>query len=73
MKLERRAVPEWALDYLVNGTLDDLEPGEQEMIDEWLQRNNILDVWPAEEESYFTPCPPFGLACNVVECDCVTE
>ncbi len=74
MKTEIHAVPTWALCYLVNGDIDYLEPGEQEMIDEWMERNHILNVAaPDDEESYFSYYPPFGLGCDVQDCICVTE
>ena len=69
-------VPTWTLGYLINGDATNLEFGETDMIDEWLNRNGILDVFCPENvdnESYFTHYPPFGLACNVVECECVLE
>lgn len=76
MKTERFPVPTWALNYILNGSEDILEFGEKEMIDGWLEKNGILDVFCPDDidsEKYFTPCPPFGLACDVVECECVIE
>lgn len=76
MITDRFLVPTWALCYLINGDLDGLEFGEKEMIDDWQQRNGILDVFCPDDidsEKYFTPCPPFGIACDVVECECVLE
>ncbi len=75
MKTDVFVVPVWALCYLINGDVNNLEFGEKETVDNWLQRNNILDVWLPEdidEESYFTNYPPFGKSCMVVECECVT-
>ena len=76
MKIERFPIPTWALDYLFNGNITNLEFGEVDMIEDWRDRNSILDIYCPEDvdnESYFTSYPPFGLACNVVECDCVIE
>ncbi len=76
MITDRYSVPTWALCYLINGDIEGLEFGEKEMIDDWKQRNGVLDVFcpdDADSESYFTYYPPFGLACDVVECECVIE
>ena len=46
------------------------------MIEDWLKKEDILDVICPEDidnETYFTHHPPFGLACNVVDCECVLE
>lgn len=76
MKTELFPVPTWALNYLVNGSEDTLEFGEKDMIEDWREKNGILDVFcpdDADNDSYFTHRPPFGLACNVVDCECVLE
>lgn len=76
MKTERFPVPTWTLCYLINGDETGLEFGEKEMIEDWLDKNGILDVFcpeDADNESYFTHYPPFGLACFVVDCECVLE
>lgn len=76
MKTERFPVPTWTLSYLINGDETGLEFGEKEMIEDWLKREGILEVLcpeDADNESYFTWMPPFGLACNVVDCECVLE
>ncbi len=76
MKTEIFIIPVWALCYLINGSVDSLDFGEKEIIDDWCQKNNILDVWTPDDvdsESFFTYYPPFGKACMVVECECVIE
>lgn len=69
-------IPLWALGYLVNGDQSGLEFGEKDMIENWMKREGILEVLcpeDADNDSYFTHFPPFGLACNVVDCECVLE
>lgn len=76
MKTELFPVPTWALNYLINCSEDTLEFGEKDMIEDWRKKNGILDVFcpdDADCDSYFTYFPPFGLACNVVDCECVLE
>lgn len=76
MKTELIPVPTWALCYLINGDETGLEFGEKEMIDDWLKREGILNVIPTDDpegHTYFTHFPPFGLGCDVEECECVLE
>lgn len=76
MTTELLPVPTWALNYLINGDKHGLEFGEQDMIDAWLEREGIQEVVCPEDvdnDSYFTPYPPFGLGCSVVDCECVLE
>lgn len=76
MKTELFPVPTWALCYLINGDETGLEFEEKGIIDDWRERNDILDVIcpeDADNEAYFTWMPSFGLACNVVDCECVLK
>lgn len=76
MKTELFPVPTWTLNYLINGDETGLEFGEKDMIENWMKREGILEVLCPEDpdnDSYFTHYPPFGLACNVVDCECVLE
>jgi hypothetical protein len=60
------AVPEWALGYIFNAERDTITPEEERMIDEFME--DIYTISPPTEEPYFDAFPPFGLACNVVDC-----
>lgn len=76
MNVERLLIPVWGLKYLVTGDDINLDYGDKETIDVWKEENGILEVIPPDDphnESYFSPNPSFGNACNVVECECVTE
>lgn len=76
METERLPIPTWSLCYIINGDESGLEFGEKEMIDDWMKNNGILGVFCPDDidnEQYFTSFPPFGLACEVVECECVLE
>lgn len=60
-------VPTWALCYLINGDISDLNNDEIEMVDEWVRNyphhgSLIFDVIDSE---FFSPCPAFGKACTV--------
>lgn len=74
MKTELFPIPTWVLGYLINGDETNLEPSEVEMIKEWIYDNEILNVIcpdNVDADLYFDPFPPFGLACDVVDCECV--
>lgn len=75
MKTTLERIPTWALCYLINGDSTGLESNEIETIREWIYDNKILDVLPpkSDDEGYFTHYPAFGLACDVVECECVLK
>ena len=66
-------LPEWAMCYVFNGDKEGLSDEEIKMIDDWMEEKRILHISPPDddEESYFTSSPPFGLACNVYDCDVI--
>lgn len=69
----KERVPEWALCYIINGDKEGLNDEEIKMVDDWLERARIKILAPPadNEESYFDPRPPFGLGCNVYDCDVI--
>lgn len=75
MKTTLEPIPTWALCYLINGDRTSIEPEDEAIIEAWQERSGILEVICPDDasDSYFSPCPAFGLACDVVECECVLE
>lgn len=71
VETEIEAIPTWALCYLVNGDASALTDEEVDMIDKWLDKSEYSIISPCEgEEGYFTSFPAFGLACEVIDCEC---
>lgn len=64
-------IPTWALCYVFNGDATGLTDDEIQMIDAWLN-DNQLDVVCEDEgaSEYFTTCPSFGLPTTVIDCKC---
>lgn len=62
-------VPEWSLGYIFNGELDTITDDERLWIDRFM--SDIEAISPPTEESYFAAFPPFGLACNVCDCEVI--
>jgi len=71
------AVPEWSLNYLINGDPTGLTDDEIQSCEDWLNRAHIAWVCPPEEEpdSYteFNPCPDFGKPCATYKCYCAMK
>lgn len=65
------AVPDWALDYIFNGSKEGITNEEVKMIDNWMVSRGIDAISPPydDESPYFTSTPPFGLPCDVWELD----
>jgi len=71
-------IPDWALCYLINNTLEGLSEQEVNSIHDFFsffediakEFNCDIIVSPVEEqpEGYFTWHPAFGLACTVTDC-----
>lgn len=77
MEFTTEKIPTWAINYLVNGEKTGLTDEEIDMIDKWWSDNNIATVSPASEEEgeyhpYFSSCPAFGLAAEVLDCTVMT-
>ena len=66
-------VPSWALPYLVNGDASGLEESEIKMIDAWRELSHYEIISPRDEAEYFSSVPAFGLACDVLDCDCLVR
>lgn len=76
MRLTTEKIPVYALSALINGDYSGMEEEDIQNINEWLERSEIKEViCPTDEEyqPYFTECPAFGLATDVVDCQCVLE
>ena len=70
-------IPTWALSYLVDGDDSGLDAEDKKLVDEWVEKTRNggrIDVCPPSDgEPYFDPCPAFGLACDVEDCDVVVD
>ena len=66
-------VPSWALPYLVNCDASGLDENEVQMIDAWLALSHYEIISPRDEAEYFSSVPAFGLACDVLDCDCLVR
>lgn len=72
-------VPVWALPYIINDDPTGLGDNEIEQVDEWMRAfPGPIVVWPKFDKEgnfdsppYFEPCPAFGLACDVVDCNII--
>lgn len=64
-------IPTWALNYLINGTTDNLSRAEIEEIDNWRRKARIYDVAAPEGEPYFCRYPAFGEPTDVYDCVCL--
>lgn len=77
MEFTTEKIPTWALCYLVNDDNTGLTDEEINMVDKWWSDNNVVTVSPASEEEgeyhpYFSTCPSFGLAAEVLDCTVMT-
>lgn len=70
MNLTQERIPTWALCYLVNADPTGLSEEDIQTIKDWMERNKIYNVFPENEDEYFTHYPAFGLPCDVVDCKC---
>lgn len=62
--------------FFINGDLEGYLDSEIEAALNWQKENKIKEVILPSEEDYrpfFSQYPAFGLACEVVECECVIE
>jgi hypothetical protein len=62
-------VPEWALGYIFNGERDTITLEEEADIDEFMA--DIETINPPNNAPYFDAFPPFGLPCNVADCQVI--
>lgn len=61
-------IPTWSLGYIMNGDSSDLNDDEITLIDNFLRGNKVICVSCDNDDTYFSSCPAFGLACEVAEC-----
>lgn len=66
-------IPEWSLNYVINGDATGLYDEEIDIIDKWLNENKaiVVDIVYDENgsfESYFSHFPAFGKSASVVDC-----
>ena len=76
MKTIIEKIPEYMLPFFINGDLEGCLDSEIEAAKTWQKVNEIKEVILPNEEDYrpfFSQYPAFGLACEVVECECVIE
>ena len=66
----KEPIPSWALNYLINGDVDDLSDDEIAEIDNWMEEAQIYEVCVPEGEEYFCRYPAFGKPCGVYDCVC---
>jgi hypothetical protein len=67
-------VPEWALDYIINGDCTNLTEQEIGMTDLFIRRERIIMVSIESEEPYFSHSNDIGgLACSVYDCNCLVS
>ena len=76
MKTTTEKIPTYMLPFFINGDFDGYTDSEIEAALNWQKENEIKQVVVADCEDYrpfFSQYPAFGLACEVVECECVIE
>lgn len=71
MKKGIEEVPAWALNYIVNGDATELSIEETEAIDKFMRDSKIMLLSIIDDSQHFTPFPPFGLPCNVYDCNVI--
>lgn len=66
-------IPTWAICAIVNADYSGLEDEDIEILEKWLDTCGYDHICcPNEDaEPYFTPCPAFGLACEVYDVECL--
>ena len=69
---ETEQIPAWALSAIVNDDYSGLEDEDIKLIEDWFEETGYTHVCcPSDDdEPYFSPCPAFGLACDVYDCVC---
>ena len=68
----KERIPVWALCALINGDYSGLEDEDITLVEKWLEDTgyNYVCCPDDDEEPYFDPFPPFGLATDVIDCYC---
>jgi hypothetical protein len=69
-------LPAYAASYLINDDSSGLESDDKKNIDQYMEsfyqladlHNAYVTIDITGDEPYFTSCPAFGLACDVVDC-----
>lgn len=64
-------IPTYAVGYVFNADPTGLTHEETQQIDRYL--SGVETVAPPDGSPYFTHRPPFGLACDVYECDAIMK
>lgn len=76
MKTIIEKIPEYMMPFFINGTLDGYEEEDIQDAKDWMDKSGVKEViLPSDEDyqPYFSSNPAFGLACDVVDCECVLE
>ena len=63
------AVPTWAMGYIFNSDLSGLSADEVDECDKFL--SELRHISPPDSEPYFDAFPPFGLPCEVADCQVI--
>lgn len=68
-------IPVWALNYVINGELEDYTKQEIKMINAWMKAKGIVEVSVPKdnEEPFFDYYPPFGKSADVIMCECLIK
>jgi hypothetical protein len=68
-------IPDWSLNYLINGDPTGLDEEEIQMCENWLKKEGIAWVCPPEEDatSGFSDYPAFGRPCITFDCYCAMK
>lgn len=66
-------IPTWSLGYIINGDATGLENEEIELVDKFIRDNKVVCVSCDNDDTYFSSCPVFGLACEVAECTVIYD
>lgn len=76
MKTTIEQIPEYMMPFFINGDVDGYSEEEIVEAKEWMEKSGVKEVIPPMDEDYnpyFSSCPAFGEACDVVDCECVLE
>ena len=70
-KISTERIPYYALPYLINDDCSGLEDEDIKNADDFCKSFNAKGalIFDPKGEPYFTSCPAFGLATDVIDCD----
>lgn len=71
-RFTKEPIPVWALSALINADYSGLEDEDIILVERWQDETgySIVCCPNDEDEQYFEPFPPFGLASDVIDCWC---